>query len=122
MTATPRILAALLLLACSSALHAAEPTEVLQQIRSAVLEPERAVEVNALEIDLGLGVLHIEQGWLVPAQAIEGHTTEIVFLGQARFRIEPPDEIEAAHLELFTGESRLDEEISQAVLAGEVTA
>jgi hypothetical protein len=101
---------------CTATLAAPDPKAVLEQIRSATLDPARAVNRANVTIDMGLGTLHLEQGWLVPARAVEGHTAEMVFVGHGRFRIEPPDAIEASQLELFTGERSLDLEIERAVL------
>ena len=42
------------------------------------------------------------------AVRVAGRTVEWVFAGQARFRFEPPDEIEADQLELFSGQRELD--------------
>ncbi len=96
--------------------QAAAPGEVLNRITSAELDPERAVALDNYVIELGEARVAVEAGTLIPARAIDGRTVELVFVGQARFRIEPPDEIEAGQLELFTGERFIDAPLEAAVL------
>ena len=53
---------------------------------------------------------------LIPTRPVDGRTVEMVFVGQARFRCTPPDEIEAGQIELFTGRRFLDGPVEEAVL------
>lgn len=94
----------------------ADGDAVLGQIRAVTLQPERAVEVRDLVIDLALGELDLEQGILIPASPVAGRTFELVFLGQAWFRITPPDALEAAQLERFTDQDALATSVDRAVL------
>jgi hypothetical protein len=100
---------------CASA-SAIEPAELLAGIRSPVLAPDRAVSLRSVELEMGPGVFEVRQGILFPGKAIAGRTVELVFIGQARFRLDPPDDIEAGQLELFTGERSLDAPVEEAVL------
>jgi len=92
------------------------PERLVRAIRSARLEPWRAVQVGSLSVDLGLAQMRFEEGLFVPAIPIDGHTFELAFVGRARFVLEPPDVIEGRQLELFTGSPRLDVEVRQAIL------
>ena len=83
----------------------------------AQLAPERAVELRRLPLDLGLARLNVDQGVLIPAITDDGSVVEAVFVGQARFRAEPPDRIEAQQLELFTGRRSVDTPVDEVVLS-----
>ena len=111
-----RLLAALL--ACGGAVDAgtADPAALLRAVRNPQLDPARAVSLSDVEIRLGQGTLAVERGILVPAQPIDGRTLELVFVGQAAFRAEPADDIEAGQLELFTGQPTLDAAVEEVVL------
>ncbi|HXV76722.1 MAG TPA: M1 family aminopeptidase, partial [Candidatus Polarisedimenticolaceae bacterium] len=65
----------------------------------------------------GIATVRIEQALLIPAEGIDGRTVEFVLQGSAWFTVEPPDEIEAGQLELFTGHRRIDAPIETAVLS-----
>ncbi len=88
-----------------------------QEIRSTRLVSERAVEVGGLRLRIAsMAFFEIEQGVLFFATPVSGRTAELVFQGKARLILEPPDEIEAGQLELFTGNTSLDEKVSEAVM------
>lgn len=93
------------------------PNGLWEAIRSASLDPARAVHVENLEIDMDQATLHLIRGVLVPAQSIGGRTLEMVFIGDGRFRMRPPDKIEQAQLELFTRRSELDVAVDRAMVA-----
>lgn len=114
----PRGLVALLWCALATLpTHSSDSADVLvQAIRTARLEPDRAVQIDSLEIDLGFARMQFEEGHFVPAAPIDGRTFELAFVGHARFFLDPPDSIEAGQLELFTGRQRLEVEVRQAVL------
>jgi hypothetical protein len=116
------LVAALCCRFCSAAL-AAEPGEIVRSIRNPQLEPDRAVSLRNVELEIGIAVMEIERGVLIPTRPIEGRTIELVFIGQARFRCEASDDVEAGQLELFTGQRSLDAAVEEAVLvlAGEKT-
>jgi hypothetical protein len=98
-------------------LSAEQPVaDLVEQIRSARLDSARAVDVEALEIDMGLARMRLVEGVLIPAAPVGGRTLEILFSGRASFEIEPPDEVEAQQLELFTDRERLDVDVTDAVL------
>jgi tetratricopeptide (TPR) repeat protein len=96
--------------------RALEPEELLHQLRTTALDPALALPADGARLALGPGTLAIERGVLLPATTRSGITTEYVFVGQARFELEPPDEIEAGQIELFTGERSLDTPVDEAVL------
>ena len=91
-----------------------EPDLAAQQLRSLELQPGKAVLVRKFDISAGLANIFIEEGTLYPTSPVAGQVVEMVFLGRGRFRLEPPDAIEADQLELFTGNTRLDEPFDEA--------
>lgn len=94
----------------------ADPDAIWERIEAAGLDPEKAVAVDGLVLDMGMGSLGLEAGVLVPALPIEQGVGELVFIGQGRFMLVPPDPIEEAQLELFTEQTALDVPVTQAVL------
>ena len=112
-----RLLLLLLAFAPSPAAAAGDPRALLAEIRAARLEPAGAVEVVNLKLNTGLAVLNIERGWFFPSTAVAGAVTEVVFEGRARLVLDPPDDIEAGQLELFSGGGRLDVPVTEAALA-----
>ena len=101
---------------------ATDPAALWRKVRTANLEPDLAVELKNLTFDTGMARLRIEQGLLFPASPIGERSVEMVFLGRARLTLEPPDEIEAGQLELFTGSPSLDEMVTEAALVITVDA
>ena len=95
---------------------ALEPAELLSRIRGSSLVPAEAVALRNVELELGPAIFEMQRGILFPAAPVAGRTVELVFIGQARFRLEAPDEIEAGQLELFTGERALEVPVEEAVL------
>lgn len=92
------------------------PAAALAEVRSVRPDIGGAVSLRRVEIELGPGVLEIDQGILVPARTDRGTVLELVFVGQARLRLSAPDEIESGQLELFTGDRSLDAPVEEAVL------
>jgi len=100
-----------------SALRASAPTDLEQQIQNPSLDLSHAVAVRDVAIELGGGVLEVEQGVLVPASPISGRVMEVVFVGKALFRLTPPNDVEAQQLEVFTQQTTLEAGIEGAVFA-----
>lgn len=92
-----------------------ELKSLLDAIVEAKLEIDKAVTVGRLALSTGMAVLDVEKGTFFPATPHEGRVSEVVFLGKARLKLDPPNDIEARQLELFTGHSKLAVEIDQAV-------
>lgn len=92
------------------------PEATLRQLRSSELRTDEAVRIRDLGIDAGQAAVLLEEGNLFPTTPVAGRVVEMVFLGRGRFRLDPPDAIEAGQLELFTGDSELDEPFQEAVL------
>ncbi len=92
------------------------PESLWQAIRASRLEPDRAVAVGRMVLDTGMALFEIDRGTFFPATPVGGRAVEMVFQGEARLTLEPPDEIEAGQLELFTGSPALDERVQEAVL------
>src|SRR6185436_14615449 len=94
--------------------------EDLQQdvarIEDAALEPAKAISVQDVVLKVGRATITLDRGTLIPSSATDSGAAEVVFLGEGRIVLEPPDAIERSQLELFTGKSTLDEEFTEAVL------
>jgi hypothetical protein len=113
------LLLSLLSIGLTSAESAAASNSVdalLKQVKKPELDTDRAVQVHNVEIDMRPGTLVLGDGVLVPAEAISGHTFELAFIGDARFQIDPQDEIESRQLELFAGGSPLTTVVTHAIL------
>jgi hypothetical protein len=108
--------AAVPVLSQEPAAGATDPAALQRELAASRLDLERAVTLKNVKLAAGLGTLHLDDGILVPATAAGGKTAEMVFLGSGRLELEPPDEIEAGQLELFTGSRRLDEEVTEMTL------
>jgi hypothetical protein len=113
----PRVLlsVAFSLLTATAAL-ALDPAGAAGAVRSPALDPDRAVSLRNIELEVGIAVMEIDNGVLIPTRAIDGRTMELVFIGEARFLADPADNIEAEQLELFTGQRYLDVTVEEAVL------
>lgn len=96
----------------------------LAEIAACQLDTAKAVTVRGLALNTGMATLKVDTGTFFPASPVAGRVTEAVFLGKARLVLDPPDEIERAQLEIFTGRTRLEVEISEAafVLASDRAA
>ncbi|HEX9733934.1 MAG TPA: M1 family aminopeptidase [Thermoanaerobaculia bacterium] len=99
-----------------------DPAALLREVHDSRLDTDRAVEVGRLNLQAGLAELRIERGTFFPSSPVGGRVVEMVFVGEARLVIEPPDDVEAGQLELFTGNPRLDEPIQEAVLVVAIDA
>jgi hypothetical protein len=112
-----RLLTVLLVLAIlpPAAARGAEPSALRREIAALRLDPERAVMLDNVKLAAGLAQLQLT-GILVPTSTVGGKVVEMVFLGEGRVTLEPPDLVEAGQLELFIGQNRLDAEFSEAVL------
>jgi tetratricopeptide (TPR) repeat protein len=112
-----RPLFCLLLVCCCLPVLGAAPAgeELLRQVRSTRLDFDRAISLNNLDLEFGPAELSIDRGVLIPAMTTGGDPVELLFIGQARFQVEPPDAIEAGQLELFTGQATLDTAIGEAI-------
>ncbi len=106
----------LLALAAAARAQAPDPASLLQEMTAAKLEPSRAVSLKNVKLGTGLGMLYLDDGVLIPSTPVGGKTVEMVFLGKGRIGVEPPDDIEAGQLELFTGGTRLEEEFTEMVM------
>jgi tetratricopeptide (TPR) repeat protein len=106
----------LLGLLCAAPLRGGEPRDLLKAVRSTHLDATRAVSLNNVELGFGLARLHVRHGTLIPTRPIDERTLEFVLIGHADLKVDPPDQIEAGQLELFTGQRRLDTTIEEAVL------
>jgi hypothetical protein len=103
-------------LAGAATARSQEPVALLKAIQESRLDAGRAVILKKVKLNVGLGLLNLEDGILVPAIAEGVSPTELVFLGKGRIEMDAPDKIEAGQLELFTGAPRLDESFTEAVL------
>ncbi|MEM7352887.1 MAG: M1 family aminopeptidase [Acidobacteriota bacterium] len=88
---------------------------LLQQIRAAQLDLSQPLDPSGLRLNTGFATLDLSHGVLLPVRTDDGRIVEMVFVGRGKATLEPPDSIEAAQLELFTGSPRLDETFTEAV-------
>jgi len=95
---------------------AQEPGDVWERIRASELQPDLAVEIHDVEVDMAMGRLQLEDGILIPAAPVGGRSAEMVFIGDGRFKIDPPDALEENQLDLFTDQEALDVAVEQVVL------
>lgn len=93
-----------------------DPAALRKDIEGLTLDTGRAVALKNVKLASGLGMLQLSDGVLFPASPVGGKVMEMVFLGTGRITLEAPDAIEAGQLQLFTGASRLDTELHEAVL------
>lgn len=93
--------------------------QTLAEIQASRLDTDGAVELASLTLDLGGASFRVEKGRFFPVRqsSPDGRIQEMVFVGQGRLRFEPPDDIEAGQLELFTDAPDLDQEVTEAVFA-----
>ena len=94
---------------------ALEPKAVIAALIESSLDVARAVPVTRLNLAVDLAEVRLENGWLFPATPLAGRVVEVVFIGEGRISLVPPDATEAGQLELFTGETRLDRPFDAAV-------
>ena len=106
----------LILAVTTSVAEELDPQIVLEEIGASRIDVEGAIEIRDLKLNAGLASIRLNDGIVFPATRVAGATVEVVFLGEGRVHLDPPDEIEAGQLRLFTGGSRLDEAFDQAVL------
>lgn len=88
---------------------------MLRQIRSAALDLSHPLDTSGLRLSTSFATLDLAGGVLIPVRTASGRAVEMVFLGRGRIQLEPPDDIEAGQLELFTGSRRLAETFTEAV-------
>lgn len=105
----------MVLLAAVTAVAAAEPGIVADELRRIAIDPQHSVRVEGFRLRAGIAVVTLADGFLFPSTKVSGRAVEFVFLGEGRIELEPPDEVEAGQLELFTGSERLDESFNRAV-------
>lgn len=96
---------------------AEDAAQLWQSIRSASLDVSRAVEVDNVDVEMEPGHLKLRSGFLIPSQAQGGNPSELVFIGEGRFQITAPDDVERNQLELFTERNKLDVDVREAVVA-----
>jgi hypothetical protein len=88
----------------------------LAEIAASALDLAAARPVKSLKLAIDLADVWLDEGWLVPARPVSGRSAELVFVGEGRIKVPPPDEIEAGQLELFTGQRAIDQSFDRAVL------
>jgi hypothetical protein len=111
------ILALLALVAAGGGVQAEQssPAGIIGQIQASRADLAAAVRVSDFRLNTGLAAVHLDDGVLVPATSVGDRPMEFVFVGSGRVELDPPDAIEAAQLELFTGSETLDEAFQIAV-------
>ena len=87
---------------------ALDPAALAADQKEVQLDLPGALRTQARQHRLGFAKLTLGDGLLIPLKTARGRTLELLFLGEGRLEVEPPDAIEAGQLELFTGQRRLD--------------
>ena len=90
----PFLIAFIALACCGTALGRALPETIYSQVRDSRLDVTRAVNVQNIMLDTGMGELILEKGILYPATPVGDRSSEMVFVGKGRLVLTPPDEIE----------------------------
>jgi len=85
------------------------------EVRRIAIDPQYTVHVESFRLKAGPATVTLVNGVLVPSTKVSGRAVEFVFLGEGRIELEPPDDVEAGQLELFTGSEVLDEAFNRAV-------
>jgi len=93
-----------------------DPVDLVARIERTALDADQAVNVEGVTVQTAIGSLRISSGVIFPATAVADSPVELVFLGEARLEVAPPDAIETEQLALFTGAGEISESISAAVL------
>lgn len=101
----------------AAAQPAADPAALAADQGTARLDFSAALAISGKELKLGFARVILDEGQLVPVVTTGGWRLQLVFVGAGRLVAEPPDTIEAAQLELFTGRRRLDVGFSAAIFA-----
>ena len=98
-----------------AAARSAEISDIIRQIENPEARPQRAVKAVNFKLNTGLGVVHLNDGILVPSSPVAGRAVEFAFVGDGRVVMDPEDEVESGQLEVFTGSPVLDESFDRAV-------
>jgi hypothetical protein len=91
------------------------PRTFAAEIEGEHLQLDRAVAVHGQSLQLRLGTIELQSGFVVPATPIGGSAMELVFIGDGRIAFDPHDPIESHQLQLFTGAGAIDETFHRAV-------
>jgi hypothetical protein len=97
------------------AAEATDPAAVTSEIRRIALDPTSAFDVSDFTLRAGPARVVLSDGILVASTPVAGRPVEFVFMGLGRIELDPPDDIEAGQLELFTGSTRLRQPFRRAV-------
>jgi len=92
-----------------------EVSDIIRQIETSQALPRQAVKALNFKLNTGLGVVHLNDGILVPSSPVAGRSVEFVFVGDGRVVMDPGDEVERGQLEVFTGSPVFDESFGRAV-------
>lgn len=95
-----------------------DPAALDKALGELTLDTAAARQVENVELHVGAGLLKLTKGALFPTGAVAGEAPELVFVGEARFTVTPPNAIEAGQLELFAKKRTFDEPLVAAILAG----
>jgi hypothetical protein len=92
-----------------------DPATLIEQMRTPGLDVDGAVVARDFRFRSGPATVYFENGVLVPTRPVGDRPVEFVFVGEGRIVVEPPDDVEAGQLELFTGARQIDETFGAAV-------
>ena len=92
-----------------------DPRTLLAKLPGLSLDEARSAPVHELELLEGFARIRLHEGRVTPVTPLGPRSMEVVFIGRGGIAIDPPDEVEAGQLDLFTGSRTLDAEFQEAV-------
>ena len=81
---------------------------VYQQLKPLPLDHRYVASVNNFSFKKERARIALESGSLYLAKPIDGKITAAIFLGNGRFRLNPPDETDRYQVKRFTGKESID--------------
>lgn len=103
---------------CGKCLSAQEPSaaNLYRQLQTVSLDPAHLYRIREADLEREDLHLSLDEGVIAFTHAIDGRVTGAFFQGEGEVLLSPPDRVERASLELFTGSAILDERFTTAYL------
>ncbi len=91
-------------------------TQIYAQFRNLKEVPLAAAKVNNLTLERDRGKIILQNGMLFLLQPINGDSVAVVFKGQGRFELEPPNPVERGQLKRFLNTEYLNQSFSSCFM------
>jgi hypothetical protein len=103
---------------CGATLSAQEhsASSLYRQLQAVTLDSEHLYRIRDAQLEREDLHLSLDEGVIAFLRAIDGRVTGAFFQGEGEVLLSPPDRVERASLELFTGSAILDERFTTAYL------